>query len=85
MNKRGTGSLFIAIAAFLISTKYLSLAIVLNVMVTVTLTDVVRLIEEYSEGFTVLSTASLIALVIGIIYIVWGEVEEIIGKRKDQI
>lgn len=80
MRRRGTGIAFIAISALLFSTKYLSAAIFGS--------NVVSWSEELfnamldSVGNT-LSNLSLWSLIIGILYLVWGEYEEFkINNKK---
>ena len=79
MNKRGTGVIFIAIAAFLFSAKYLSAAIFGS--------GVVSWSEELFHAMlsyvgTPLSVCSILALIIGVAYIAWGEYEEFTRAKQ---
>ena len=82
MTRRGTGIEFIAISAFLISIKYISAAIfgsgvaswdggLFNAMLS-------------HVGYT-LSNFSLLSLLVGILYIVWGEYEELKREKRTNI
>ena len=79
MNKRGTGVAFIAIAAFLFSAKYISAAI-FGSSVASWDEDLFNAMLEYI-GYP-LSICSIIALLIGLAYIVWGEYEEFTIKKR---
>lgn len=79
MNKRGTGVMFIAIAAFLFSAKYLSAAIFGS--------GVVSWDEELFNAMlsyigNPLSICSILALIIGVTYIAWGEYEEFTRAKQ---
>ena len=79
MNKRGTGVAFIAIAAFLFSTKYISAAIFGS--------GVLSWNDELFNAMLAyvgspLNIGSIIALIIGIAYIAWGEYEEFKSKKQ---
>ncbi|MEH6940014.1 hypothetical protein V7056_19545 [Bacillus sp. JJ664] len=80
MRRRGLGISFITISALLISTKYLSAGIFGS--------SVVSWSEELfnamldSVGNT-LSNLSILSLIIGILYLVWGEYEEFNIKNKN--
>ncbi|TYS13502.1 hypothetical protein FZC78_21290 [Rossellomorea vietnamensis] len=79
MKRRGVGVSFIAISAFLISTKYMSAAIFGS--------GVVSWNEQLFNGMLdyvggLLSTFSLFSLIIGIGYIIWGEYDEFLEKKK---
>lgn len=79
MNKRGSGIAFIAIAAFLFSTKYISAAIFGS--------GVLSWDEELFNTMlnyigSPLSKASMIALIIGVGYIAWGEYDEFKSKKQ---
>ncbi|AYB39955.1 hypothetical protein [Brevibacillus laterosporus] len=73
MNKRGTGVAFIAISAFLISAKYISASIFGSGVVSWDNSIYDAMLS--SVGNT-LSTFSLLALLIGIAYIAWGEYDD---------
>lgn len=79
MSKRGSGVAFIAIAAFLFSAKYISAAIFGS--------GVLSWDEELFNAMlsyigSPLSIASMIALIIGVGYIVWGEYDEFKSKKQ---
>lgn len=79
MSKRGTGVAFIAIAALLFSSKYISAAIFGS-----------GILEWHKDLFneflsyvgSPLSICSIISLIIGIAYIAWGEYEEYKMKKQ---
>ncbi|MFS0777560.1 hypothetical protein ABC255_16350 [Neobacillus sp. 3P2-tot-E-2] len=80
MGRRGTGVAFIAISAFLISTKYISAAIFGS--------GVLSWDEQLFNGMleyvgNLLSNFSLWTLIIGIGYIIWGEYDEFNTKKKN--
>lgn len=79
MTKRGTGVSFIAISALLISIKYISAAIFGS---GVESWDQELFNAMLSYVGSTLSNFSLWSLLIGIVYIVWGEYEELKLKRK---
>ena len=72
MNKRGTGVAFIAIAAFLFSAKYISAAIFGSGLASYNKELFLAMLEYIGNP---LSICSVIALLIGLAYIVWGEYE----------
>lgn len=79
MSKRGAGVAFIAIAAFLFSAKYISAAIFGS--------GVLSWNEELFNAMlsyvgSPLSVCSIIALIIGVAYIAWGEYEEFTIKKQ---
>ncbi len=79
MNKRGTGVAFIAIAAFLFSAKYISAAIFGS--------GVLSWNDELFNAMLTyvgspLNISSIVALMIGIAYIAWGEYEEFKSKKQ---
>ena len=78
MGKRGTGIAFIAISAFLISTKYISAAI-FGSGVSSWNEDLFNIMLS-SVGNT-LNIFSILSLLVGIFYIVWEEYEELKHKR----
>lgn len=80
MSRRGTGVAFIAISAFLISTKYISAAIFGS--------GVLSWDEQLFNGMleyvgNLLSNFSLWTLIIGIGYIIWGEYDEFDTKKNN--
>ncbi|WP_339213869.1 hypothetical protein [Solibacillus sp. FSL W8-0372] len=80
MNKRGTGVAFIAIAALLFSAKYISAAIFGS--------GVLSWNEELFNAMLTnvgipLNVGSIIALIIGIAYLAWGEYEEFKSKSNN--
>ncbi|EAD4890059.1 hypothetical protein EPB37_15960, partial [Listeria monocytogenes] len=77
--KRGTGVTFIAIAAFLFSAKYISAAIFGSNLASHNRELFLAMLEYI--GYP-LSICSVIALLIGLAYIVWGEYEEFIIKKR---
>ena len=80
MNKRGAGVAFIAIAAVLFSAKYIS-AVIFG--------SSTKVWEEYffnemlSYIGNPLNVCSIIALIVGLVYIVWGEFEEFINRKSN--
>ena len=79
MNKRGTGVAFIAIASFLFSAKYISAAI-FGSSVTSWDEDLFNAMLSYIGN--PLSICSIIALLLGLVYIAWGEYEEFTMKKR---
>jgi len=79
MKRRGTGVAFIAISAFLISTKYISAAI-FGSNVSSWNEDLFNAMLQYVGNL--LSNFSLCSLLIGIGYIIWGEYDELNTKKK---
>lgn len=79
LNKRGTGVAFIAISAFLFSVKYISAAI-FSSGVSSWDEDLFNAMLSYVGS--PLSICSILALILGIAYIAWGEYEELIQKNK---
>lgn len=79
MNKRGTGVAFIAIAAFLFSAKYISAAIFGSGLASYN-KELFNAMLEYI-GYP-LSVCSVMALLIGLAYIIWGEYEEFTIKKR---
>jgi hypothetical protein len=80
MNRRGTGIIFIVISAFLISIKYLSAAI-FGSGVSSWSVNLFQAMLNY-VGDT-LSNFSVLALILGIAYIVWGEIDAYISSKKE--
>lgn len=81
MSRRGTGVVFIAISAFLLSSKYISASIFGSGVVSWD-----KNLYDAMLGYVgnTLSNFSLVALLIGIAYIVWGEYEEHASKKKQK-
>jgi len=79
MTKRGTGVSFVAISAFLISIKYISAAIFGS---GVSSWDEELFYAMLLYVGNTLSNLSLLSLFTGVIYILWGEYEELQLKRK---
>ena len=79
MGKRGSGIALIAISAFLISTKYISAAI-FGSGVSGWSQDLFDGMLSY-VGIT-LNIFSVLSLLVGILYIVWGEYEELKRQRQ---
>lgn len=73
MNKRGTGAVFCLIAALLYAARYLTAAIFMG-NVSSWSQDLFRLGFEY-QGSGLL-VASIISLIVGLGYLIWGEIEE---------
>ncbi|WP_213423858.1 hypothetical protein [Bhargavaea massiliensis] len=78
MGKRGAGIAFIAISAFLISTKYISAAIFGS--------GVSSWSQELFDGMLsylgyTLNIFSVLSLLVGILYLVWGEYKELKRQR----
>lgn len=79
MNKRGTGVAFLAIAALLFSAKYISAAI-FGSSVASWNKDLFNSMLGF-VGFP-LQIFSIIALILGLAYIGWGEYEEFTMKKR---
>ena len=79
MNKRGTGVAFIAIAAFLFSAKYISAAIFGSGLASYN-EELFNAMLSYIGN--PLSICSIIALLLGLAYIAWGEYEEFTMKKR---
>ncbi|MFC5603169.1 hypothetical protein [Sporosarcina koreensis] len=82
MAKRGAGIAFIAISALLLSVKYISAAIFGSG------------VASWDEGLfnamlsyvgNTLNIFSLLSLLVGILYIAWGEYDELKRKEKTNI
>lgn len=76
MNKRGVGGLFCGIAAFLFATRYVTTALFLSGTQS---WDG----ELFANGLSYIGSPLLIgsvcSLVVGVIYLIWGEIED---RRK---
>lgn len=81
MNKRGAGISFIAIAALLYSTKYISAAIFGSTLTDLDGETYAALVSYISGPLTQLS---FVSLVVGIIYLGWAEFEEFINRKKQK-
>ena len=79
MNKRGTGVAFLAIAALLFSARYISAAI-FGSSVASWDKDLFNAMLGF-VGFP-LQIFSIIALILGLAYIGWGEYEEFAMKKR---
>lgn len=79
MSKRGTGVAFIAIATFLFSAKYISAAIFSLGFLS---WDKELFNAMLSYVGSPLSVCSIVALIIGVAYIDWGEYEEFTIKKQ---
>lgn len=79
MTRRGTGVAFIAISAFLISSKFIS-ASIFGSGVSSWDESLYKAMLEY-VGNT-LSNFSLFAFIVGLAYIFWGEYEDWKSKTK---
>jgi ABC-type uncharacterized transport system permease subunit len=79
MSKRGTGVAFLAIAALLFSAKYISAAIFGSGLPSWS----EHLFNEMLDyvGYP-LNVCSIIALILGLAYIAWGEYEEFTMKNR---
>lgn len=73
MNKRGTGAIFCLIGGLLFAARYITAAIFMsNVSSWDRMLFAVGL-EDQGHGLLIFS---VISLIIGIIYLVWAEIEE---------
>lgn len=79
MNKRGTGVTFIAIAAFLFASKYVSASIFGSGVLSWSDSLFNAMLSYVGEP---LSICSIIALIIGVAYLGWGEYEELTIKKQ---
>ena len=78
MNNKGIGAVFCLISAILISAKYISAAIFMSGVNT---WDATLFAAGLSYVGPVLSIASIVALIVGILFLGYGVYEEI-GKNK---
>jgi hypothetical protein len=74
MSRRITGILFLAISACLYATRFITAAIWGSGFSTWSAENFINLLGYVDQGLT---TWSIIALLMGLIYLIWGEVEEI--------
>lgn len=77
MNRRGAGVFLLAIAAFLIATKYLTA----GVSGERYLVNGVPRLPLYYVG-SQLSNLAIISSITGIAYLIWAEVEAIASRKK---
>jgi len=77
MSRRTTGLGLIGISAFLFSTKFIAAAIFGSGVVSWNADLYHSMLTYVDQG---LSTASLIALISGVVYLIWGELTEIFRK-----
>jgi len=78
MKRRTTGTIFLVIAAFLYGIRYLSAAIY-GSNVSSWSADLFKSMLSYiGEGPNILS---ILALILGVIYLVWAEIEELRHKN----
>jgi hypothetical protein len=73
MSRRITGISFIAISAFLYATRFFAAAIWGSGFSSWNTENFLALLGYVDQG---LSTWSIIALVVGLLYLVWGEIEQ---------
>ena len=74
MSRRATGILFLAISAFLYATQFIAAAIWGTGFTSWNAEHFNNLLGYVDQGLT---TWSIVALVIGVIYLLWGEIGEI--------
>ena len=79
MNNKGIGAIFCLISAILISAKYISAAIFMS---NSTSWDEDLFASGLENVGPLLSDASLVALIIGILFLGYGVYEDIKGKRE---
>ncbi|WP_419881495.1 hypothetical protein ACN6MY_18560 [Peribacillus sp. B-H-3] len=79
MTRRGAGVVFIAVSAFLISAKYICAAIFCSNVTTWNDTIFENLLMFIGKP---LSTLSIGALILGVLYLVWGEYDAIMSKKS---
>lgn len=77
MYKRTTGTLFLITGAFLFSIRFLNAS--LYAVAFSGIGDVRETANEMSPGVLPLS---IIFFILGVAYLVWGELEQILHKRK---
>jgi hypothetical protein len=73
MSRRTVGISFVAISAFLYATRFVAAAIWGSGYSTWNAENFFALLSYVDQGLTLWS---IIALIIGLIYLVWGEIEE---------
>ncbi|RKD30009.1 hypothetical protein [Thermohalobacter berrensis] len=74
MNKRGTGAVFCLISAILYSTRYISAAIFGSGISTWNERLFNAMLKYVGNSLKVFS---ILALIIGLVYLIWGEYEEL--------
>lgn len=79
MSRRTTGTILLAISAVLYATRYLSAAIIGSSFLNWSANLFNTMLEYIGPG---LVNWSLIALTVGIIYLVWAEIEEFLKRRS---
>ena len=79
MSRRTTGNTLIAVSAFLFAAHFLAAA-VFGSNVASWDADLFRAMLQYTDQG--LSTASLVALIAGVVYLPWAELSEVTNKRK---
>ncbi len=80
MNKRGVGVIFCLMAIILFSTRYITTAIFLS---GVTSWDAETFVMGLSYVGSELLYLSIISLIIGIVYLILGEIEEKKNNNKN--
>ena len=73
MNKRGTGTIFCLIGSLLFATRYITAAIFMSNTASWDATLFEASLKYQGNGLLVFS---IISLIIGILYLVWAEIEE---------
>lgn len=73
MNKRGTGTIFCLIGSLLFAARYITTAIFMSNTTTWDATLFEASLEYQGNGLLIFS---IISLIIGILYLVWAEIEE---------
>ena len=73
MNKRGTGAIFCLIASLLFAVRYITAAIFMSNVSSWDSMLFAAGLEHQGYGLLIFS---VISLIIGVIYLVWAEVEE---------
>lgn len=81
MNNKGIGAIFCLISAILISAKYMSAAIFMS---NVTSWDEELFVSGLAYVGPFLSVTSLIALIIGILFLAYGVYQDIKGIPNDK-
>ena len=79
MSRRATGNTLIAVSAFLYAAHFLAAAMFGSNLASWD-ADLFRAMLQYTDQG--LSTASLVALIAGVVYLLWAELSEVANKRK---
>jgi hypothetical protein len=79
MSKRTTGTILLFIAALLYATRYIAAAIFGSGMLGWSAENFQALLQYVGSDLT---TWSIVALVLGVVYVLWAEVEVIWISRK---